>query len=837
MGVRTNQTKMATVPSDVDAKSDLLPALRECISVVEMAAGSFAVRDTRNRSYFQTGPEEAFILRSLKEGTTLESLTQSYKVQFGQRVSRTDLKDFLRLLATKNFLKTTKGLSELGIVVSESEIKEGDEDADVEEFDRGSLIFYRLPLMDPDRFLTWFTGAFPFLWSKGFLACSALVMLCSLGIVLTNQKELTASLLLALRWETAIFATMAIVVATAIHEIGHGATCKRFGGMVHETGFLFLYFMPCLYVNVSDAWFIREKWKRLAVTFAGGHCDLCLWAISVLVWRVTLVGSLVNQIAFVLATTCGTRVFLNFNPFLKLDGYYLFADGLEYPNLYSISRKHWIGLLNAWMWGAPRPADPPRPRITLFYGMATWLIGILFLSFITLKLIIYAGNAFGLMGTIFSTMVFSVGIRRIFFRGFIGREFIQMILKRYTRTLAWLAILGSLVGITFLVSIDNYATGDFEVRSAKHVEVASPLHSFIVRVLVQDGQAVLEGDVLAELHAPELATQISAKSLELDQSKATLAKLTTGARAEEIQTLEEKAKLLIDWCAMGKSDIENASAALKLLLKSLNERSEQVQLQIDLAEEVLKKSVELNKKGAVTGAQLLQERAQLAVLRSQLIEFQSQHDGRKTEGVRLQQAELARREQELKATESQLLLLKLGTRKEEIEAEQAKCDRLEKELRFLQEQQGRLVVRAPTGGIISAQRIREKIGQFAPQGSELCQIEDPGMPQVEIYVSEDDAALITPGQAIQLKARSLPFEILRGVVDRVAPAAAKPKDAVASQQAFVRQSVVVYCAIEGAENKLKTGMTGSGRISRGKGKIATVLFTRLYKYIRTEFWW
>ena len=316
-----------------------------------------------------------------------------------------------------------------------------------------------------------------------------------------------------------------------------------------------------------------------------------------------------------------------------------------------------------------------------------------------------------------------------------------------------------------------------------------------------------------------------------------LAKLTAGARAEEIQALEDKAKLLTDWCEMGKNDIDNASIALGQQLKSLNERSEQVQLQIDLGEEVLKKSEELNKKGAVTGAQLLQERSQLAVLRSQLKEFQSQHDSRKTEGVRLQQSELARREQELKATESQLLLLKLGTRKEEIEAEQAKCDRLEKELAFLQEQQERLVIRAPTGGIVSAQRIREKIGQFAPQGSELCQIEDPGMPQVEIYVSEDEAALIKHGQAVQLKARSLPFEVLRGVVDRVAPTAAKPKEAVASQQAFVRQAVVVYCSIEGADNKLKTGMTGSGRISRGKDKIATILFTRLYKYIRTEFWW
>jgi HlyD family secretion protein len=272
-------------------------------------------------------------------------------------------------------------------------------------------------------------------------------------------------------------------------------------------------------------------------------------------------------------------------------------------------------------------------------------------------------------------------------------------------------------------------------------------------------------------------------------------------------------------------------------LKSLRERSRQVRLQIELAEEVLKKSQELYQKGAVPGAQLLKEKSQLSILRSQLAEQESEYESRSTEGTRLAQAELARRQQQLAEASSQLRLIQLGTRPEEIEAEEARARRLQEEHAFLLKQKEKLVVKATAEGIVSAPRFGERVGQFVPQGGLLCRIEDPGVPNIEIFVSEDDAATIFPGQRVELKARSIPFETFQGVVDRVAPDAAKPRDAVASQQSFVRQSVVVHCRIQEAEDKLKAGMTGTGRIYRDEKSVGAILASKIYKYVRTEFWW
>jgi hypothetical protein len=127
-----------------------------------------------------------------------------------------------------------------------------------------------------------------------------------------------------------------------LHEFAHGLTCKHHGGEVREIGVLLLFFMPCLYCNVSDAWLFKEKSKRLAVALAGGYFELFLWSLAAFVWRLALPGTLPHQLAFVVVTVCGVGTLLSFNPLLKLDGYYLLSDGLEVPNLQRRAGDHFM---------------------------------------------------------------------------------------------------------------------------------------------------------------------------------------------------------------------------------------------------------------------------------------------------------------------------------------------------------------------------------------------------------------------------------------------------------------------------------------------------------------
>src|SRR5262249_55580960 len=199
--------------------------------------------------------------------------------------------------------------------------------------------------------------------TRTFLVVSAGCILAAALVLWVERQELARSLSNALRWETAVWAWLILLVVTALHESAHGLTCKHYGGEVHEIGFLLLFFMPCFYCNVSDAWLFKEKSKRLWVTFAGGYFELFVWALAVFVWRLTLPGSLPHYLAFIVVTACGIQTLFNFNPLLKLDGYYLLSDWLEAPNLQPRALGSFKDHMRWLLWGAPRPTPQARSRL------------------------------------------------------------------------------------------------------------------------------------------------------------------------------------------------------------------------------------------------------------------------------------------------------------------------------------------------------------------------------------------------------------------------------------------------------------------------------------------
>src|SRR5262249_39639137 len=152
---------------------------------------------------------------------------------------------------------------------------------------------------DPDRLFNVLEPRLRFLWTRTFFVLSAGAIAAAAWLVWVERQALVTQFPHALRWQTLVLAWLAMVAATTCHEFSHGLTCKRYGGEVHEVGFLMMYGLPCFFCNVSDAWLFRERSRRLLVTLAGGYCDLVLWATAVFAWRVTRADSLPNYLAWV----------------------------------------------------------------------------------------------------------------------------------------------------------------------------------------------------------------------------------------------------------------------------------------------------------------------------------------------------------------------------------------------------------------------------------------------------------------------------------------------------------------------------------------------------------
>src|SRR6185295_19936904 len=158
-----------------------------------------------------------------------------------------------------------------------------------------------------------------------------------------------------------------VFTVTTIHEFSHGLTCCHYGGKVHEVGFMLIYFNPAFYCDVSDSYMFPKRTNRMAVALAGGFVQLTVWGICTIVWRLTDSNASINQLALIVIVFSGLQTLVNFNPLIKLDGYYMLSDYLEIPNLRTKAVR------SLWDWIA-RKHRSPRPwhdeRAQLVYGMA-----------------------------------------------------------------------------------------------------------------------------------------------------------------------------------------------------------------------------------------------------------------------------------------------------------------------------------------------------------------------------------------------------------------------------------------------------------------------------------
>jgi putative peptide zinc metalloprotease protein len=131
---------------------------------------------------------------------------------------------------------------------------------------------------------------------------------------------------------------MANLIVIGLHELAHGLTVKHFGRELDRGGFLIYWGFPAFFVDTKDTW-LSPRRERVQVSWAGPHsgliiggvCGVALTLISQL-WpdyTATLWASFLYQIGFIAFLS----VFVNLNPLLELDGYFILMDWLEMPGL------------------------------------------------------------------------------------------------------------------------------------------------------------------------------------------------------------------------------------------------------------------------------------------------------------------------------------------------------------------------------------------------------------------------------------------------------------------------------------------------------------------------
>ena len=243
-----------------------------------------------------------------------------------------------------------------------------------------NLLFIRIPLIDPDRFLDRWVGVFGKIFSAVSLICWLALMSTGAYFLLGRTDELGNQAMDILRTANLPLLAVSFWIVKIIHEFGHGFACKKFGlqaggGEIHTMGIMFLIFMPLPYVDASSAWAFRSKWHRVVVGGAGMFCELAIAAVAAIVWanvRQPMVQALAYNCMFIASVT---TLLFNGNPLLRYDGYYILSDILEIPNFAQRSKSYLYYLVKRYIWAVRNPKNPANisgeKAWFVFYGIAS----------------------------------------------------------------------------------------------------------------------------------------------------------------------------------------------------------------------------------------------------------------------------------------------------------------------------------------------------------------------------------------------------------------------------------------------------------------------------------
>jgi putative peptide zinc metalloprotease protein len=250
----------------------------------------------------------------------------------------------------------------------------------------GDLLHLRFALVDPDAFLTRWIRKTRFFFSSRFVVPASACILAAVVLLPFGWGAYGGQLERLYRWQSVVLIWISVSAIVVIHELAHGLTCKHFGGQVREMGLGLVYFQPCLYTDVSDSYLFPERSSRLWVMLSGSFIQAFVLSLAVFAWWLVPGAGLVKDLCFVIVVVSGLGLLLNFNPLLKLDGYYVLVDLLGIPNLRAKSFAH----LQRRLLGR-RPRDSAadavvlrddEARIYVTYGLSAMVYSFLLLGFV-----------------------------------------------------------------------------------------------------------------------------------------------------------------------------------------------------------------------------------------------------------------------------------------------------------------------------------------------------------------------------------------------------------------------------------------------------------------------
>lgn len=369
-------------------------------------------------------------------------------------------------------------------------------------------LFFRVPLLRPDRWLTRWQGVAAFFFSPLFLWLTGLALVVGLVEVWRNWEPFVATLVETFSFKGLLAYGVTLSAVKVLHELGHAFTAKRHGCRVPTMGLAFLVLWPVAYTDTNEAWKLPQRRQRLAIDAAGVSVELLVAVWATLAWPL-LPDGVLKSAAFLLATTTWVATLLvNASPFMRFDGYYLLSDWLDLPNLHSRSFALARWQLREWLFdlgeAPPEVFAPRRRRGLILFAWATWLYRLLLFLGIAVLVYHFFIKAVGILLFVVEMLVFVLLPLIQELRAW--KERWPAI--RRSRRCSTLLLAAAVPGLLCL-PLPSFVTVAGLLHAGQQFSVYAPGGARIDELPWTEGATVAAGAVLLKLHAPALELQLS----------------------------------------------------------------------------------------------------------------------------------------------------------------------------------------------------------------------------------------------------------------------------------------------------------------------------------------
>jgi Zn-dependent protease len=313
---------------NVNALVGEAPCVDSSLVYVETSSKRYIVKQPETERYFRLSAEVVQVMQSLDGTKTIDVISHQFHLKpsvvqhIVDQLARLDLLEHQRQQEARDKQKKSRWRHTRMFFVQ----------CDVITNDGWMDRVYQI-LRLKYVFRSWLCIALPLLYSGAFVMY--MFYGADLRPALEQHSHFSAANLLLL--------AMVTIPSVVLHELAHSFTCKHFGGKVRALGVGFYFFIPVFYTDVSDVWLFAKRYQRLLTHGAGLLMNFFLASVALLLLPFALHHVVLMQVIADFYLASFLYVLINFNPLIKLDGYFLLADALGIENMMDKAMKTLFG--------------------------------------------------------------------------------------------------------------------------------------------------------------------------------------------------------------------------------------------------------------------------------------------------------------------------------------------------------------------------------------------------------------------------------------------------------------------------------------------------------------